>query len=222
MHRRKKTFIGFPVQGHSFQFLTTNINIGIIKKKTNYSPKTSALTTMLQLYIGVTSRCGWFWKAFRQPSLTVDIICPENGPYVWAAVAVSSLLTSIVHCSTTKHTPFIGSSHNGPANVAIWNPFKNELSTSHLTSFSVASDALVSFFACCQNDWCSKSLMFKRIFVPHFFGPTLHIRSTSDVADFTKAGQFDSLNAAANDACKSCRATLVRSGNAVIDVLDKA
>lgn len=35
-----------------------------------YSPSTSLLTTMLQLYIGVTIRCGWFWNALRQHSFT--------------------------------------------------------------------------------------------------------------------------------------------------------
>lgn len=38
------------------------------------SPNTSLLTTMLQLYIGVTMRCGCFWKALRHPSFIAEMI----------------------------------------------------------------------------------------------------------------------------------------------------
>lgn len=36
-------------------------------------PKTSLDTIIEQLYMGVTRRCGCFWKALRQPSLNIDI-----------------------------------------------------------------------------------------------------------------------------------------------------
>jgi len=42
-------------------------------------PNISALTTMLQLYIGVTRRCGWFWKAWRQTSLAAVNTWPAGG-----------------------------------------------------------------------------------------------------------------------------------------------
>lgn len=44
------------------------------KKGEKNSPNTSLLTTMLQLYIGVTMRCGCFWNALRHPSFTAEMI----------------------------------------------------------------------------------------------------------------------------------------------------